>query len=133
MKRISIRLPKALGGPTRGVLDDVEQGHWVCQTCRAATGRDGIVEIINVNIDLGPVGTYPRRATQDRRIVEERFLTAKADERGVARKDLVLTALELAAIPDVTPNNAFVVRQPQVHGRPRGARVLVRHIARRYA
>ena len=91
-------------------MNEIQSTHWVCQSCRAPTGRDGIIEIINVNIDLGAIGTYPRRPTEDRRVVEERFLTAKANERGVTRKDLVLTALELAEIPHVTPNNAFVVR-----------------------
>jgi hypothetical protein len=91
-------------------MNDEQAGHWICQICDQPTGDDGIIEIINVNIDLGPIGTYPVRATEDGDIVVERFLDERARAQGVNRERLLLSAADLADMPGVTPNNAFVVR-----------------------
>jgi hypothetical protein len=84
--------------------------HWICQICHEQTGGEGIIEIINANIDLGPIGSYPVRATEDVAIGEQRFRAEMAREKGVSIDKLVLTAAELVKLSPPTANNVLVIR-----------------------
>ncbi|HEY9229584.1 MAG TPA: hypothetical protein VIP11_23240 [Gemmatimonadaceae bacterium] len=84
---------------------------WVCQVCKKPIAADGVIEIINLNIDLGPVGAYPREPTEDASASHERFMIELAKEKGIPREELlVITAEDLLSEEDPELNIGFAAR-----------------------
>lgn len=66
----------------------MEETHWVCQVCKKPMATEGIIEVINVNIDLGPIGTYPMKATEDEAVVDARRRAERAAQLGISEEEL---------------------------------------------
>ena len=70
---------------------------WICQICKQPINSgDGFVEVINCNPDLGPVGSYPCKATPP-------FDLGTEESDGVKIDDLVTELLQRK------PNIGFIV------------------------
>lgn len=85
--------------------------HWICQVCHNAIEQAGVVEVINANIDLAPIGAYPVRASENEHEVQERYLNELAVKKGVDRSELNVFRLdEVSNTPEAIVNIAFVAR-----------------------
>jgi hypothetical protein len=60
-----------------------EEVHWVCQACKLPLAEKGIIEVINININLGEIGGYPVSATEDESVVAARERRERALAEGV--------------------------------------------------
>lgn len=84
--------------------------HWLCQACHRPA-PDGIIEIINTNIDLGPIGSYPVEATPDRAATERAYLDDIRKERGIPDGEpFAFSAADLARLVVPQHNLGFVIR-----------------------
>ena len=84
--------------------------NWICQICQKPAGADGVIEIINVNINLGPIGSYPVMRSEESQEVSERFRAEKARERGISPERFAFSLEDLSDLPLPQCNNDFVVR-----------------------
>ena len=91
-------------------MADEVPGHWICQVCDETADQDAFIEVINTDIDLGPIGSYPVRSSEPADAATERLRVKLASECGAAPEMVALTAEDLANLEEPEQRIAFVVR-----------------------